>query len=214
MTALVETHEWLTLSDASKLLGVHPATLRQWSDEGKVRMFRTPGGHRRFSRVDIERLLHITPLRGVGLTSFVMAEALQRTRQELPEAMAQEWAQGIDEGERQRRRETGRQMLGLVTHLITHDAPSEDQLLLAQRLGIEYGEMMAHTGHSLPDAVVAFIFFRDSLLETVFSLPETTGLDRDATLAIVRRVNHLLNHVMCAMMDAHAHAAAVRIDLE
>lgn len=214
MTALVETHEWLTLSDASKLLGVHPATLRQWSDEGKVRMFRTPGGHRRFSRVDIERLLHITPLRGVGLTSFVMAEALQRTRQELPEAMAQEWAQGIDEGERQRRRETGRQMLGLVTHLITHDAPSEDQLLLAQRLGIEYGEMMAHTGHSLPDAVVAFIFFRDSLLETVFSLPETTGLDRDATLAIVRRVNHLLNHVMCAMMDAHAHAAAVRINLE
>lgn len=202
--ALVESPDWLTLGEASKLLGVHPATLRQWSDEGKVRIFRTPGGHRRFSRPDIERMLHITPLRGTGLMSFVMTEALEHTRQELPTAMEQGWAKGIDDMERQRRRETGRQVLGLVTYLITHAEPTNEQLALAQQLGEEYGQMMAHTGHTLPDAVMAFIFFRDSLLETVFSLPETTGLDRDATLTIVRRINHLLNDVMRTMMDAHA----------
>jgi hypothetical protein len=59
---------------------------------------------------------------------------------------------------------------------------------------------------------MAFIFFRDSLLETVFSLPETTGLDRDATLAIVRRINHLLNDVLRTMMDAHAQASVERVD--
>jgi excisionase family DNA binding protein len=210
--APVHSQDWLTLSEASKLLGVHPATLRQWSDEGKVRIFRTPGGHRRFSRPDIERMLHVTPLRGAGLSSFVMTEALEHTRQELPVALMQEWAQGIDEAERQRRRETGRQIISLATHLLAHDAPTDEQLVLARRLGVEYGQMMAHTGHTLPDAVMAFIFFRDSLLETVFSLPETTGLDRDATLTIVRRINHLLNDVLRNMMDAHAQTVAERVD--
>jgi excisionase family DNA binding protein len=200
--------EWLTLSEASKLLGVHPATLRQWSDEGKVRIFRTPGGHRRFSRSDIERMLQVTPLRGAGLSSYVMTETLERTRQELPAALRQDWAQGIGEDDRQRRREAGRQLVALATQMLGKSTPTDAQRQTAQRLGCEYGEMMARTGHSLPDAVMAFIFFRDSLLETVFSLPETTGLDRDATLAIVRRINDLLNDVLRAMMNAHAQAVA------
>jgi len=200
--------EWLSLSEASKLLGVHPATLRQWSDEGKVHTFRTPGGHRRFSRAELDHMLHVTPLRGAGLSSYVMSETLQRTRQELPGVLQQSWAQGFTDDERQRRRESGRQLLALTTYLINHEALSEEQLGSARQLGVEYGRMMVRTGHALPDAVMAFIFFRDSLLETVLSLPETTGLDRDATLAIMRRINDLLNTVLRAMMDAHAQAAA------
>ena len=210
--ASAESQDWITLSEASKLLGVHPATLRQWSDEGKVRIFRTPGGHRRFSRPDIERMLHVTPLRGAGLSSFVMSETLERTRQELPTALKADWAQNIDEAERQRRRETGRQIIGMATHLIANATPTDEHVAQAERLGEEYGEMMARTGHTLPDAVMAFIFFRDSLLETVFSLPETTGLDRDATLAIVRRINHLLNDVLRTMMNAHAQASVERVN--
>lgn len=204
MAETTHEQEWLSLSDASKLMGVHPATLRQWSDEGKVRIFRTPGGHRRFSRLDIERVLQVQPLRGAGLSSFVESAVLQRTRQGLPQAMQQDWAQGIGEDERRRRRESGRQLLALASQMIAKREPTEEQRAEARRFGGEYGRMMAVTGHSLPDAVMAFIFFRDSLLETVFSLPETTGLDRDATLAIVRRINDLLNDVLREMMHAHA----------
>ena len=49
--------DWLGLSEASRLLGVSPATLRRWSDAGRLRVFTTPGGHRRFSRATLERLL-------------------------------------------------------------------------------------------------------------------------------------------------------------
>ena len=199
-------HDWLTLSDASKRLNVHPATLRQWSDEGKVRTFRTPGGHRRFSRTDVERMLQMTPLRGAGLSSYVVSEVLQRTRQEIPAAMEQSWATGIEEDDRVRRREDGRQLLKLASQMIVPATPTPEQRAQAQQIGGQYGEMMARAGHALPDAVMAFMFFRDSLLETVFSLPETTGLDRDATLAIVRRINDLLKDVLRAMMDAHVAA--------
>ena len=46
--------EWLNLSDAAALLGVHPSTLRAWSDRGDIPTHRTPGNHRRFRRVDVE----------------------------------------------------------------------------------------------------------------------------------------------------------------
>lgn len=198
-----DTQEWLTLRDASRLLGVHPATLRQWSDEGKVRIFRTPGGHRRFARSDIERMLRITPLRGDGLKSYVVTEALQRTRQVLPSALQQSWAQGLSDELRRHWRESGRRMVALVAQLITRAElpPAEREEVL--RLGAEYGRLMAQSGHPLPHAVMAFIFFRDFLIETVFSLPETTGLGREAMLTILQRINQVLNDALQALMQAH-----------
>lgn len=194
--------DWLTLSEASALLGVHPATVRLWSDEGKLDTFRTPGGHRRFARSDIDRLLHVQPVRGHGLTTYLVNEAVERTRRSLPEGLAHvAWAQHLDEQERVRWRTAGRSLLGLVAGLATRAELSESQHQMALDFGRDYGLMMAAAGHSLPDAVLAFLFFRDFLLETVLQLPETTGLDRDQTVVIVKRVNTLLNDVLREMMQ-------------
>lgn len=194
--------DWLTLSQASALLGVHPATVRQWSDEGKLGTFRTPGGHRRFARGDIDRLLHMQPVRGHGLTTYLVNEAVERTRRSLPEALAHAaWAQHLNEQERARWRAAGRSLLGLVAGLATRAELSESQHQMALDFGRDYGRMMAAAGHSLPDAVLAFLFFRDFLLEAVLQLPETTGLDRDQTVVIVKRVNILLNDVLREMMQ-------------
>ncbi|MBI3745004.1 MAG: helix-turn-helix domain-containing protein [Chloroflexi bacterium] len=48
--------DWVSLGPASRLLGVDPDTLRRWADAGRIRAFATPGGHRRFSRADLDRL--------------------------------------------------------------------------------------------------------------------------------------------------------------
>lgn len=48
--------EHVTLSAASKLLGVTVRSLRKWSDEGKLRTIRTEGGHRRVAMSEIRRL--------------------------------------------------------------------------------------------------------------------------------------------------------------
>jgi excisionase family DNA binding protein len=198
-----ERAEWFTLGEASKILGVHPATVRQWSDEGKLATFRTPGGHRRFARGDLNRLLQVSPVRGAGLQTFLLTEAVEHTRRSLPDALAHAtWAQHLPEDERSQWRAAGRQLVGLVSQLATRTALDEEQISTALHFGRDYGRMMARMGHSLPDTVLAFLFFRDSLLETVLQLPETTGIDRDATLMIVGRVNALLNDVLRAMMEA------------
>ena len=49
--------DWLTLGQAAKYLGVAQSTIRKWSDQGRVRAFYTPGGHRRYRRGDLESLL-------------------------------------------------------------------------------------------------------------------------------------------------------------
>ncbi|GAC1557588.1 MAG: helix-turn-helix domain-containing protein [Herpetosiphon sp.] len=200
-----DTHtesEWLTLSQASELLGVHPATLRLWSDEGKIGLFRTPGGHRRFARTEVERLLHVLPVRGEGLSAYVASETVQRTRRDMASAMEQQpWMQQLTIEDRDQWRVAGRQMVALVSRLAAGSATSDAQHASAKALGRAYGALLNRAGLDLPDAVLTFLFFRDSLVETIFQLPSTTGLDREATLSALRRVNAVLNDVLRIAMQ-------------
>jgi excisionase family DNA binding protein len=48
----------LTITEVSRLLHVHPNTLRRWSEEGLIRAYRIgPRGDRRFKSEDIAKLL-------------------------------------------------------------------------------------------------------------------------------------------------------------
>ena len=49
--------DWLTLGQAAKYLGVAQSTIRKWSDSGRVPAFYTPGGHRRYRRMDLDAFL-------------------------------------------------------------------------------------------------------------------------------------------------------------
>ncbi len=49
--------EWLTLGQAARYLGVAQSTIRKWSDNGRVRVYKTPGRHRRYRRVDLDAFL-------------------------------------------------------------------------------------------------------------------------------------------------------------
>ena len=49
--------DWLTLGRAAKYLGMAQSTIRKWSDDGRLRAFYTPGGHRRYRRVDLDAFL-------------------------------------------------------------------------------------------------------------------------------------------------------------
>jgi excisionase family DNA binding protein len=49
--------DWLTLGQAARYLGVAQSTIRKWSDNGRVRAFKTPGRHRRYRRADLDAFL-------------------------------------------------------------------------------------------------------------------------------------------------------------
>jgi excisionase family DNA binding protein len=56
MTA--KTHRLgLTTSEAARHLGVSLSTIRRWSDLGYLRVYRTPGGQRRFSVEQLDEFI-------------------------------------------------------------------------------------------------------------------------------------------------------------
>ena len=53
-----QTDNMLTIKEVSRLLHVHPNTLRRWADKGVIRSFCiTPRGDRRFMSQDIDHFL-------------------------------------------------------------------------------------------------------------------------------------------------------------
>lgn len=55
------------ISVAAELVGMHPQTLRGYEHKGLVEPYRTPGGTRRYSTQDLDRLLLIQELSSAGV---------------------------------------------------------------------------------------------------------------------------------------------------
>ncbi len=51
------TAKLYNVGQAADYLGVSAASLRKWSNEGLVAVYRTPGGQRRYSRDDLDRFM-------------------------------------------------------------------------------------------------------------------------------------------------------------
>jgi molybdopterin-binding protein len=55
--------ELLKLRDAAEMLNISYPTLKQWIYQGKLRSIKTPGGHHRIARTEIDRLTRTKPPR-------------------------------------------------------------------------------------------------------------------------------------------------------
>src|SRR5947199_2562716 len=61
----------LSVTKAARLLGVHPNTIRAWSDAGRLRYYRiNPRGDRRYRLGDLQRFLAAAETNPDGLTGI------------------------------------------------------------------------------------------------------------------------------------------------
>ena len=90
--------DWIPIGRACHILGVNPATLRQWTKAGKVQVYRTPGGHRRFSAAELAVLQHGTDTPpSPALADTVVAELQSKYRGFSNSAATHHgWLAGID----------------------------------------------------------------------------------------------------------------------
>src|SRR5215831_4086981 len=76
------------ISVAAELVGMHPQTLRMYETKGLVRPQRTPGGTRRYSEADVERLRIIQRLTTELGLNLAGVELVLRLEDELRRAHA------------------------------------------------------------------------------------------------------------------------------
>lgn len=77
----------LTMSQAAELLGVQPAFLRSLDSSGVLEPYRSPGGHRRYSRHQLVLAARLRELLDAG-HSLASAEAIVGLQDELSSARA------------------------------------------------------------------------------------------------------------------------------
>lgn len=207
MASQVSTKDpgWVTLTEACRLLGVSPSTVRRWGDSGMVRTYTTPGGHRRFSRAGLEAMLPSRPaarpsLADMGETPGRLARGYRRGAEEGPAQMP--WVNELDDAKRERFRGYGR---GIVTSLVAaldaDDPARRAELLHAAEDGCaQYGRLAA--GEQLGASMTADIFlrFRRPFLDELASVARRREFDAAATSALINDANTALDGLLLATL--------------
>jgi excisionase family DNA binding protein len=200
---MMNTEQWLLLSEAARRLNVHPTTLRRWADNGDVVFMLTPGGHRRFALSDIEQFAQGRQgQRATGIEQVWADRALTVTRQEILAHQNVHWMAAIDETTRERNRALGRQLMALTLQYISN-GDDERLLVEAGNIGREYGRTCIQIRLPLTDALQASMFFRDTMIETALQLPENVNIRPEANVRLLRRINTLLNAVHLAVAEVY-----------
>ncbi|MDQ7029443.1 MAG: helix-turn-helix domain-containing protein [Ardenticatenia bacterium] len=191
--------EWLTLREASELLGIHPSTLRRWSDDGKIPFVRTPGGHRRFHRQVLEEYMQGRQLPG---------EPWSATFHGVEEPT---WAEAFDEVQRARVRELGQRLLGLLLQYITGQQGDRRYLEEGRDVGRAYGETIGQTRLSLLEVVEVFLFFRSQIMDMAFQTPSfPRPSTEEERRQLHSRIDRFLNHVLLGTIEGFEQATTRR----
>jgi excisionase family DNA binding protein len=198
-------HQWLTLSEASEFLGVHFTTLRSWADKGEIRVFRTPGGHRRFSIEDLRRFLeHRAGYAATPNVNGLVEAAVGRVRQEIDRIAQAEkqWRYALNEEATAVRRQRGRELFALAISYVLKPRRRAKILENGRRLGQEYGREAARNGVGLVETGRAVQFFRSQLGHAVHHEETADTPDAD-DMRIQHLINEFLDEVLYAVLDGY-----------
>ncbi len=156
----------ISLKEAALILGVHPSTVRVWTNKGILPSFRTPGGHRRYRRTDVE--LWAEHARRGGLEPEAMMQSVVRSvRMRIAEGQleGQGWYRKLDAEARLQYRQSAHSLFqSLLGFLSTNGINSSAE---AHAIGFEYASRARRYGLSYVEAAQAFLFFRNTLIESL-----------------------------------------------
>ena len=195
----------LTIRQAAELLGVHPLTLRNWSEKGAVPCLRTPGGHRRYRAQDLQRMLAAPqedPATAAAIVQMVrraVSAAVAAPGRGASSTALSAMRADLTGSQRRSLAEIGRALLSLLIRYAVPHAPAahgeaapSGMLRRGRQLGRSYGMAARRLGLS-PSAVVAtFSFFQETV---VAALAECEALDYP-------RLNRLFSVVLLAAVAA------------
>lgn len=205
--SMIDEKEWLSLTEASNLLGIHPTTLRRWADSGSIPCLRTPGGHRRFRTADLTAWVEGKQTTALAPQSETLVQsAVGYTRQEMARTHVshESWHMAFDrEKDRQQMRDTGRRLFGLAIQFMSRTRDHELVLQEGLRIGKFYGQECAQHSVSLVDTVRALFFFRESLLRAAKPGQARPGQYDSEDVRIHRQLRHFLDEVMYACLASY-----------
>jgi excisionase family DNA binding protein len=202
----VDNSEWINLGDAAEFVGVHPTPMRAWADKGEIPSQRTPGGHRRFRRQDLEAWVELQSHSQQAGAQLIMQNTLGQARLKLTEGNLndQEWYQQLDEKMRVVHQQNGRRLLQLIMRYTSSNGRDEEALEDAREIGRGYEVMGRANNLSLAETVRAYLFFREFLFQTIYDMTEASGSGSPTNWGQIRRLaGQFTDEVLLALVESH-----------
>ena len=202
--------DWLSLGPASRIVGVDPDTLRRWADAGRVRAFATPGGHRRFSRSDLERLVSIRrpgarPMAALGATSDRLARIYARAyRDSDPVAPDRLRADARDA-----LRADGRRLVAVLLAYLDATTPADRTRWEDEAVALigAAGLRLADAGSDVQEVVAIYLRARQPLLGELAAMGRRRALDTTQLASLYERAIGLLDRLLVHLIEVHAVAS-------
>jgi excisionase family DNA binding protein len=196
-----ETGEWVSLREAAEILGVHPATVRNWADEGKLASRRTPGKHRRFRRADLQQYAQTPGEWQASEVQIILQNALGQTRMQTGTLTRAEWYEAMSENTRDNLRQRGRTVLESLRTYLGNGAVDAD-LAQAITLGEEYAALLLGDGLTLAQAVRGFFYFSDFVANSVLTWSEYAQLHNPSDWgALLRQINTFMHSMLLSIIE-------------
>jgi excisionase family DNA binding protein len=169
------TSEWVSLGEAAQIVGVHPATIRKWAEQGELPFRRTPGGHRRFRRSDLNQWLETYRPGQPAEAQIIVQNTLSRVRREIGDKQKlaqQEWYTKLSPEARETMRQQGLRLMDDLIRYLANPA-AEAELQAARQIGKTYGDLLRAQNLALSKTLEGYFYFSNFLLEAVIQLLET-----------------------------------------
>jgi excisionase family DNA binding protein len=195
------TDKWLSLSDAAKILGVHPSTVRLWSDKGMLPTHKTQGGHRRYKQGEISLWAESNQNTREVEPERMMQEVIKTVRMQISEGrlQAEAWYQKLDEDARTQYRMSSRSLFhGLMTYMATEGADAESE---AYAIGYEYASRAHRYSLNYVDAVRAFLFFRTTLIDSVIKVYQESNVPSRQTAETFGKMYTFTDAILVSLLQ-------------
>lgn len=207
---LVPVGGWLSIGEACAFLGVDQSTLRRWTDDGRVPVFKTPGGHRRYAREDLRALVAGNP-RKTAKSRVSRQELTSRTLSAyqddfLKAAREQKWFRAFGATSQEEHRQIGRRLVDLaIRYAATSGLPEERLELLdeGREIGAHYGVSSARAGLSTSETIEVFLYFRYPVVKALLEVIEKERLPARRASRLFIGIDDFIDEVLVAMMRAH-----------
>jgi excisionase family DNA binding protein len=195
----------VTISEASGILGVSEVALRQWTDEGRIKAFVTPGGHRRYSKTELKKFMS-SRQKAVGVKDLIAElEATSELHSEIGRTslITKDWYNRLDNEARLGLAHLGRNMLDVIIRHLNEPAKREQTLEIAREVGRGFGEILAGLGLPLTDSVEAFILHRDPIMKAIAHLMKKREAHSGRVAEAVPLMARVMDEALLSLVAAH-----------
>jgi excisionase family DNA binding protein len=210
MSKELNKNDWLSLSKTAEVLGVHPSTIRNWSDKGALPVYRTSGGHRRYKRAEVELWARSKRQEQHMAPRELMQVAVRQIRIHIAEGLleAEGWYQKLDEEARTQYRHSGEVLArGLINYLAADDEGASSE---ARSLGYEYASRAQRYELNSVEAACAFLFFRNMLMEAVMRQFADANISSADAWELLSRVIAFTDQIQISLLETFNSLEQVR----